>query len=476
MPAKNSIVEALLSRIQEGVFEEVDLRFTDLLGHWRHVTLPARSIDETVFSSGIGFDASTLDGMTSTEAADLVLVPDARRVYEDPFAERPTLSLFCDIVHPLSREPFSRDPRGVAKKASEYVKVAEIATETFWAPEFEFYLFDKATFWLSTGRAGFDIESLEAPSRSECEDTKGLVHSGDSAYHRMFPIDSLHNVRAQISSRMQKAGIQVRYHHHEVGSMGQVEVEVQFAPFLNAADNVMLTKHIVRNVALKNNLAATFMPKPLHGEAGSGMHFHLFFSSGTKPVFYSKDGYCHLSDTALSAIAGVLRHAPAICAFSNSSVNSYRRLILDQEAPVYRFFSGPNRTAAIRIPAYANTPESMRMEYRVPDATGNPYLSMSAILMAAADGIEKKMNPEKLGFGPIDDNVYATGYETSELARLPASLDEALDALSADRSFLRKNDVFTEDLIEEYIAIKRSECSLFMGAPHPLEHKLYFNL
>lgn len=476
MSSKNNLVQALLRRIKEGVFEEVDLRFTDLLGHWRHVTLPARTVDERLFETGIGFDASTLDGMAKAEEADLALVPDPKRVYDDPFADKPTLSLFCDIVHPSTGEPFSRDPRGVAAKASEYVKVAEIATETFWAPEFEFYLFDKATFWIGPGRAGFDIESIEAPNRSGCEDAKGLVHSTGSAYHRMFPMDSLHNVRAQISARMQKAGIPVRYHHHEVGSMGQVEVEVEFTPFMSAADNVMLTKHIVRNVALKNNLAVTFMPKPLHSEAGSGMHFHLFFSSGTKPVFYCKGGYCHLSDIALSAIAGVLRHAPAICAFSNASVNSYRRLTLDEEAPTYRFFSGPNRTAAVRIPAYANTPETMRFEYRVPDATGNPYLSMSAILMAAADGIEKKMDPEKLGFGPIDGNVHDEAFESSGLARFPSSLDEALDELSADRSFLRKNDVFTEDLIEEYIAIKRAECSLFRGAPHPLEHKLYFNL
>ncbi|MBN1433839.1 type I glutamate--ammonia ligase [Candidatus Fermentibacterales bacterium] len=475
MSAKN-MIQVLLNRISEGQIEELDLRFTDLLGHWRHVTLPARSAEENLFSRGIGFDGSTLEGMTRTEAGDMILLPDPRRVYEDPFAERPTLSLFCDIVHPATGEPFSRDPRGVARKASEYVKVSEIATETFWAPEFEFYLFDKATFWFAPGKAGFEMESIEAPSRSECAEARGLVHSTGSAYHRMFPVDSLHNVRAEICSRMQSAGIQVKYHHHEVGNMGQVEVEVQFAPLLSSADNVMLTKHIVRNVALKHSLAATFMPKPLHGEAGSGMHFHIYFVSGTERVFYCKDGYCHLSTPALSAIAGILRHAPAIAAFSNASVNSYRRLIPGQEAPVYRFFSGPNRSAAIRVPGYADTPESMRFEYRVPDAAGNPYLSMAAILMAAADGIEKKMDPEKLGFGPVEENVFREGYETSDLARLPASLGEALDELSVDRAFLVKNGVFSDDLIEQYIAIKRAECSLFPGAPHPLEHKLYFNL
>ena len=474
--SSKSTIQSLLTRIGEKRYEEIDLRFTDLIGHWRHVTVPASAVSKALFERGIGFDGSTLDGMTRAEAGDMALLPDPTRVYEDPFAELPTLSLFCDIVHPDSGENFSRDPRGVARRASEFVALTEIATQTFWAPEFEFYLFDKATFWVSQGRAGFEMESIEAPNRSECEDTKGLVHSMGSAYHRMFPMDSLHGVRAEISSMLQKAGIDVKCHHHEVGNMGQVEIEAQFTPFLITADNIMLTKHVIRNVALKHNLAATFMPKPLHGESGSGMHFHLYFTTAGEPTFYCEDGYCHLSSTAMNAIAGILRHSPAICAFSNPSVNSYRRLIPGQEAPVYRFFSGPNRTAAIRVPAYANTAETMRFEYRVPDAMGNPYLSMAAMLMAAADGIEKKMDPEKLGFGPVEDDVFRPDYETSELARLPRSLGEALDELNADRAFLMKNSVFSEDLIDEYISIKRLEAGLFLDCPHPLEHKLYFNL
>ncbi len=472
----SSILQVLLGKLSEGEFEEVDIRFSDILGCWRHVTLPARSISKDTFSRGVGFDGSTLAAMTSTEAGDLALVPDPRRVFEDPFTRKPTLCMIADILHPESGRPFSRDPRGVARKAQEYLRNSGLATESFWAPEFEFYLFDRASIHNENCRTGYELSSIEGPHNAGSAESLGLFHQTESAYHRMFPVDSLHDVRAEMAGLMQAAGIQVKYHHHEVGRLGQVEIEVTFAPFLSAADNVMISKHVIRNVALRHNLAATFMPKPMHGEPGSGMHLHLFLLNGEERVFFCEGGYCSLSDTARSAIAGILHHARALCAFTNPSVNSYHRLVPNQEAPVYRFFSGANRSAAVRVPAYARTPESMRFEYRVPDASGNPYLCMAAVLMAAVDGIRRDMKPEALGYGPLDDNVFAPGYDTSGLSVLPESLGEALDSLSEDRAFLEEGEVFQPDLIDAYIDVKRHEALMFRGNPHPLEHFLYFNI
>ena len=472
----NKIVKIQLEKILNENFDELDIRFTDLKGYWRHVTVPASMVNEEFFLRGVGFDGSTLAGMTQAEAGDLILRPDPRRIFEDKFTERKTLVIFADIVDPVSGEAFSKDPRSVARKAVSYLKDSGYATDSFWAPEFEFYIFDEACFWAEQGSQGYRMGSIENPVNSKLSDAKGFVHACKSGYHMMYPVDSLHDIRSEITMLMQQAGIQTKYHHHEVGRMGQSEVEVTFSPFLSAADNVMLTKHIVRNVALKHDLSATFMPKPAEGEPGSGMHFHIFMTDKQKRIFFDKEGYCNLSKIALSAIAGILYHAPAVCAFSNASVNSYHRLIPGQEAPVYRFFSGPNRTAAVRVPSYARTEESMQFEYRVPDGISNPYLSMSAILMAAIDGMKKKMDPEKLGFGPIDENVFAEDYNTDALHMLPRNLGEALDALEADRKFLENKDVFSKDMIDDYITMKRDEIASFQGSPHPKEHSLYFSL
>ncbi|RKZ10664.1 type I glutamate--ammonia ligase [Candidatus Fermentibacteria bacterium] len=465
-----------MERILNENFDELDIRFTDLKGHWRHVTVPASMVDEEFFLRGVGFDGSTLAGMTQTEAGDLVLRPDPRRVFEDKFTERKTLVIFADIVDPVSGEAFSRDPRSIARKAAGFLKESGMATDSYWAPEFEFYIFDEACFWAERGSQGYRVGSIENPENSKIAEAKGFVHACKSGYHMMYPVDSLHDIRSEITMQMQQAGIQTKYHHHEVGRMGQSEVEVTFSPFLSAADNVMLTKHIVRNVALKHGLSATFMPKPAEGEPGSGMHFHMFMTDKQKRIFYDKNGYCKLSGPALNAIAGILHHAPAVCAFSNASVNSYHRLVPGQEAPVFRFFSGPNRSAAIRVPSYARTAESMRFEYRVPDGISNPYLSMSAILMAAIDGMRKEMDPEKLGYGPIDENVFADGYNTDDLHVLPRNLGEALDALEADRDFLEAGGVFSKRMIDDYIKMKREEVACFQGSPHPKEHSLYFSL
>ncbi len=472
----NGIIEAAQSKLREKGIEEIDIRFTDILGYWRHVTIPVSTAPKDLFLRGVGFDGSTLDGMSSTEAGDLALIPDPRRLYFDPFVKKPTVALFGDIVDCVSGHPFSRDPRGIAKKATALLKFAGIATDSFWAPEFEFYLFDSARFWSKPGEAGYEFGNIENPGASENSSSHGLVHSSHSGYHAMFPLDSLHDIRGEMISRMQEAGIDVKYHHHEVGRWGQAEIEVNFAPMMTSADNVMITKHIVRNIALKHGLASTFMPKPLPGEPGSGMHFHIFFEKAGERIFFQKDSYCNLSPTARSAIAGILHHARALSAFTNPTENSYQRLVPNQEAPVYRFFSGPNRSAAVRVPAYATSPKKMRFEYRVPDGTCNPYLATAAMLMAAIDGIKNEMEPEKMGFGPIDENVFRNGYDTSGLHCLPESLGEALDSLAEDREFLQTDDVFTPDLIDAFIGIKRSEAALFRGNPHPLEHKLYFSL
>lgn len=472
----NGIIEAAQNKLKEKGIEEIDLRFTDLMGYWRHVTIPVATAPSDLFLRGVGFDGSTLDGMSSTEAGDLALVPDPRRLYFDPFAKKPTVALFGEIVDCVTGHPYSRDPRGIARKASSLLKFAGIATDSFWAPEFEFYLFDRARFWGKPGSGGYEFGNIENPGASESFDSHGLVHASHSGYHAMYPLDSLHDIRGEMVTRMQEAGIEVKYHHHEVGRWGQAEIETRFAPMMTSADNVMLTKHIIRSVALKHGLASTFMPKPLPGEPGSGMHFHLYFEKAGERLFFNKDGYCNLSPLARSAIAGILHHARAISAFTNPSQNSYQRLVPNQEAPVYRFFSGPNRSAAVRVPAYANSPKKMRFEYRVPDGTCNPYLAMGSMIMAAIDGIKKEMEPEKMGFGPIDENVFAPGYDTSELHCLPESLDQALDSLEADREFLQEDDVFTPDLIDAFLKAKRKETALFRGNPHPLEHSLYFSL
>jgi glutamine synthetase len=472
----NGIIEAAQKKLKEKGIEEIDIRFTDILGYMRHVTIPVVSASSDLFLRGVGFDGSTLDGMSSTEAGDLALIPDPRRLYFDPFTRRPTVALFGDIVDCLTGHPYSRDPRGVARKASNLLKFSGIATDSFWAPEFEFYLFDSARFWAKPGEAGYQFSNIENPHASENSEAHGLVHATHSGYHSMFPLDSLHDIRSEIALKMHEAGIEVKYHHHEVGRWGQAEVEVEFAPMLTSADNVMLGKHIIRNVALQNGMAATFMPKPLPGEPGSGMHFHLYFEKAGERIFYQKDGYCCLSPEARAAIAGILHHARAISAFTNPSVNSYQRLVPNQEAPVYLFFSGPNRSAAIRVPLYARSPKKMRFEYRTPDGSCNPYLATAAILMAAIDGIRNEMEPEKMGFGPIDQNVFAHGYDTSGLKCLPESLEEALDSLAADRAFLESDDVFSPDLIDAFMDVKRSEAALFRGNPHPMEHRLYFSL
>lgn len=465
-----------LKRIADEGFEELDVRFTDVKGHWRHVTVPVAMVDEEFFVKGVGFDGSTLAGMTKTEAGDLILRPDPMRVFEDPFTESRTMVLFADIVDPNTDRPFSKDPRGIARKASAFLKESGLATDSFWAPEFEFYIFDEASFWSDGCSKGYRLGSIESPESSRHSDSKGFVHSCSSGYHMMYPVDSLHDIRSRIVRLMQKAGIQIKYHHHEVGRMGQSEVEVTFSPFLSAADNVMLGKHIIKNVALRYDLSATFMPKPMEGEPGSGMHFHLFMTDREERIFYDSEGYCSLSSRALHAIAGILHHAPAICAFSNSSVNSYRRLIPGQEAPVYRFFSGPNRSAAIRVPSYARDADSMRFEYRVPDAAGNPYLCMSAVMMAAIDGMKNQMDPTEQGYGPIDENVFAEGYDSGGLPILPPSLEAAMDALEEDRGFLEEGGVFEPDMIDDYLKMKREEAALFRGSPHPLEHVLYYSL
>lgn len=472
----DNAIEAVRKKLVERNIEEIDIRFCDLLGFWRHVTLPVSLGDADLFKRGVGFDGSTLDGMTATEAGDLSLVPDPRRVFYDPFMKKPTAAFIGDIIYPESGKPFSRDPRGVARKASELARFEGAATETFWAPEFEFYLFDKASFWSRPGSTGYCFQHIEMPHSAEEPQNLGLVHGTHSGYHMMPPIDSMHDLRAEITSQMLTAGIPVKYHHHEVGRFGQCEVETRFMNLLNAADAVMITKHIIRNVAMRGNMASTFMAKPLPGQPGSGMHFHMYFEKNGERSFFDRDGYCCLSATARNAIAGILHHARAISAFANPSVNSYHRLVPAQEAPVYLFFSGANRSSAIRVPAYARTPQKMRFEYRVPDGTANPYLCTAAILMAALDGIRNGMEPEKMGFGPIDDNVFEPGYDTSNLARLPENLGEALSALERDRGFLEENGVFEPDLIDSYVQVKRKELQGFSGNPHPLEHMLYFSL
>ncbi len=453
----------------------VDLKFCDLWGRWRQVTLPAARFGQSLLESGVGFDGSSL-GLSSVKSGDLVLVPEIGTAFRDPFGEVPTLSFLCASLEADTRVPFRHDPRTVVARAEEFLRSSGVGEASRWGPEFEFYLFDAVSCENGVNTAAYRVESREADwTRHTPGD--GYTNPRHGGYHAMPPQDHLHEARTRISMHLEAMGVEVKYHHHEVGGPGQCEIETGLLPIVRAADATLLAKYVARMTARAMGLTATFMPKPLFGEAGSGLHCHQQVWRGGANAFYDPAGYGCTSETARFYIGGLLAHGPAVMALTNPSTNSYRRLVPGYEAPVSAIFSLGNRSAAIRIPKYANRPDSARIEFRPPDATCNPYLALAAQLMAGIDGVRRRLDPTALGFGPFDEDVFSWPPEKrARIKALPASLDEALDALEGDQEFLLEGDVFGREMLERWVARKRSEERAVRDRPHPYEVELYYDL
>jgi len=461
----------LFDDIKAGGIAFVDLMYTDLLGNWHHLSLPAERFTPALAKGGVGVDGSSVTGFRKVKSGDMVLVPDLAASFRHPFAEEPTLCFLGDLVDVDAREGFSRDPRHVARKAERHLARTRRGEHSLWLPELEFYLFDEVRVFGRPGHSGYKIFSREAGDPGGTP--RIPEHEGRrKGYHAAAPADRFEDLRAMMCRRLAEVGIPVKYHHHEVGPAGQVEIELNFLPLLKAADAVALAKWIVRNVALSRGVVATFMPKPLYGEAGSGLHFHQYLTDGRRSAFHDPRGKGPLSPVGLHYVGGLLEHGAALAAFTNPSTNSYKRLVPGFEAPVRLAYSVGNRTAAIRIPGYAKDPESVRIEYRPPDATCNSHLAVAAMLMAGLDGIRRKLDP---GVPLAKDLFSMPPEELAAIPALPSSLNWALDALERDHRFLLEGRVFTEDLIEAWIALKRQEARDLAERPHPREFELYLN-
>ncbi|MCX7895692.1 MAG: type I glutamate--ammonia ligase [Thermoanaerobaculum sp.] len=464
-----------LRYVQEQQVEMVDLKFTDLAGRWRHVTVPASQFTEKLLRDGVGFDGSSV-GLRPVKAGDMVLLPDLATGFLDPFWQGTCLSFICSVYEADTKQPFSRDPRNIAARAAAYAQKLGLADNSLWGPEYEFYVFDRVSFENGVNCASYRVDSREALWQSPNGGSGHLIplHGG---YHASPPKDQLFSVRAEMTRELERLGVVVKYHHHEVGGPGQCEIETPLMPLLRAGDVTQLVKYVAKMVAQRHGLTATFMPKPLFGEAGNGMHFHQQLWRDGRNLFYDPQGYGKLSREALWYIGGLLLHGPAVLAFTNPSTNSYRRLVPGFEAPVNCFFSLGNRSAAIRIPKYADQPESARFEFRPPDATCNVYLALAAQLMAGLDGIRRRLDPTELGFGPIDANIFSwTDEERKKIRPLPASLREALEALEQDHDFLLAGDVFDRGLIADWIRTRFEEYYAVRNRPHPYEIQLYFDV
>ena len=465
---------------QDKKIEMVDLKFIDLFGKWHHLSLPKSQLNMGMFKRGVPFDGSTTPGFKSVESGDMVLIPDIKTAKLDPFWNMQTLSFICSSSEIDDLKPFKREPRYIAQKAEEYLIKTGIADKSLWSTEFEFYIFDSISYKNDINMSSYVIDSNEADWNSGLMEVKNLGHKipTHSGYHAIPPLDDLFDVRTEMVKLIEEGGIPVRYHHHEVGGPGQSEIEILHDTLTNMGDITMWIKYVIKMVAKGHNHTVTFMPKPLYNEAGNGMHFHQHLFKNGKPLFYSKKGYAGLSQLALYYIGGLLTHGSALLALTNPSTNSYKRLVPGFEAPVKLFFSLANRSAAIRIPKYATDPKEKRLEFRPPDGTCNVYLALAAQLMAGIDGIKRKIDPTKAGFGPFDLNIFALGpKEKEKMKSVPTTLKEALEALKEDHQFLLEGDVFTEDILEIWIDHKlNKEYNEVRNRPHPYEMSLYYDV
>jgi glutamine synthetase, type I len=464
---------------EENEIKMVDFMMIDLDGRWRHLTIPVSRFGEDTIKSGIGFDGSNY-GFAQVEKSDMVFVPDLSSAYVDTFAEVPTLAMIGDVFVidlPANRR-FDQYPRNIAVHAQEYMKKLGIADDMQIGPEFEFHVFDHVSYSVEPNKSGYRVDTEQAVWNTGNEgENLGYKMPNKGGYHMALPMDRLSGFRSRITMSMEEQGIAVKYHHHEVGGPGQLEIEVEMGSMLDMADKTMMTKYLIKNTAIAEGKTATFMPKPIFAEAGNGMHVHIQLFKDGQPIFYDENGYSQLSDTALHFIGGMLTHARALCAFTNPSTNSYKRLVPGYEAPVTIGYATSNRSSVVRIPAYAKGPAKKRFELRSPDGTCNPYYAFSAILMAGLDGIQKKIDPSKEGYGPYDFNLYnLTPEEQSKIKQLPRSLDEALDALEADYEFLTAGGVFPKPLIDLWVKKRRAEAARYNQLPQPVEFDMYYDL
>ncbi len=453
----------------------VDLRFMDFPGVWQHMTIPLGELDESTFEDGIGFDGSSIRGWQPIHASDMLLIPDPETAKMDPFYEAPTLVLIGDIVDPLTREPYTRDPRHIARKAENYLKTTGLGDTAFIGPEAEFFIFDDIRFDSDRMSAFYAIDSVEGIWNSGSDEGPNLGYKPrhKEGYFPVPPMDKFQDLRTEMLLVLESLGIDVEAQHHEVATAGQAEIDMRFKPLLQMADQLMWFKYVLKNVAYRHGHTVTFMPKPLFEDNGTGMHTHISIWKDGQPVF-AGDKYAGVSQEALYAIGGILKHCKALCAFTNPTTNSYKRLVPGFEAPVNLAYSSRNRSAAVRIPMYSTSPKAKRIEFRTPDPSCNGYLAFSAMLMAVIDGIQNKIDPGD----PLDKNIYdLPPEELAEVDSAPGSLDEALEALKADQEFLLKGDVFTQDAIDMWIEYKvENEINPVRLRPHPHEFFLYYDI
>jgi len=467
--------ENISSYLQKHGVKWIDLRFTDTKGKEQHLSVPASEANnENFFESGKMFDGSSIAGWKGINESDMILMPDPSSAVLDPFTEEPTLNLRCDVVEPATLHGYERDPRSVAHRAEKYLKSTGIADTAFLGPEPEFFVFDDVKWKIGISGSSYEISSEEAEWSSNSQYENGNIGHRPrikGGYFPVPPVDSLHDLRTAMCNAIEAMGVTVEVHHHEVGTAGQCEIGTRFNTLVRKADEIQIIKYCVHNVAHAYGKTATFMPKPLVGDNGNGMHCHMSLSKNNKNMF-AGDGYAGLSEMALYYIGGIIKHAQALNAFTNASTNSYKRLIPGYEAPVMLAYSARNRSAAIRVP-YENSPKGKRIEVRFPDPTANPYLSFSALLMAGIDGIKNKIHP---GDASDKDLYDLPPEESSEIPNVVTSLEEALEALKIDNAFLTESGVFTEDMINGYIKLKQEECELISQTTHPSEFDLYYSV
>jgi glutamine synthetase len=466
-----------IRRAKEAGVQVVDVRFTDLPGTWQHFSIPVSEMTEELFAEGIGFDGSSIRGFQAINESDMLLFPDPGSAFVDPCLTVPTLSLTCDIGDPITGERYSRDPRYVAQKAEAYLKKTGIADTVYYGPEAEFYIFNSARYDQNAHEGYYFIDSEEGIWNSGTDGgTPNLAHRPrhKEGYFPVPPTDKQQDLRSKIMLAMIGAGIPVEVHHHEVGTAGQTEIDMRFGTLTRMGDQIMMYKYIVKNVCRQNGYTATFMPKPMFGDNGSGMHVHMSLWKDSKPLFFDASGYALISEMARHYIGGLIKHAAAVLAFAAPTTNSYRRLVPGYEAPINLIYSQRNRSAICRIPMYSKSPKTKRIEFRAPDPSSNPYLTFAALLMAGLDGVKNKFEPPK----PMDKDLYdLEPEERKHVKNTPGSLAESLAALEADQGFLLESGVFTPDLIETWVSYKRAkEIDPVALRPHPYEFFLYYDV
>ncbi len=451
----------------------VDVKFVDTFGTWQHFSCPIGELTAEIFEDGFGFDGSSIRGWKSIEASDMLAMPDPTTAFIDPFCAVPTLSLTCTIAEPGTKEAYTRDPRGIAKRGESYLKSTGIADTAVFGPEAEFFIFDNVRYEYHSNGTFYEVDSEEAVWNTGRDELPNLGYKirHKEGYFPVSPTDTQQDIRTEMCLMMEELGIQVERQHHEVATAGQAEIDFRFGTLVKTADTMMLYKYIIKNIARKHGKTVTFMPKPLFGDNGSGMHTHQSLWNKGKPLFAGKE-YAGLSQLALYYIGGILKHAKALAAICNPTTNSYKRLVPGYEAPVNLAYSARNRSAAIRIPTFSSSPKAKRIEYRPPDPSANPYLCYTALLLAGLDGVINKIDPGE----PMDKNLYELPPEEhAKIPQMPGSLDEALNHLEKDNAFLLRGDVFTRDFLEMWISAKRKEHDAIRLRPHPYEFHLYYD-